>query len=83
MQSGRERLKDWIDRSKCDQNNAAKILGITPAYLSQLLSGVRSPGLANAIKFEQITGISAESWLLSSVSEPELVSPGDASQPKE
>jgi transcriptional regulator with XRE-family HTH domain len=69
MKSGRERLKDWIDRSRCSQNEAAEILGITAPYLSQLLSGVRTPGLANAIKFEQITGIAAGSWLLTDVSQ--------------
>lgn len=78
MQSGRDRLKDWIERSRCQQQQAAEILGITPAYLSQILSGVRTPGLANAVKFEHITGIAAESWLLTELSQTEAVVSGDA-----
>lgn len=53
------------------------MLGITPAYLSQLLNGVRLPGLANAIKFEHITGIAAESWLLTEISAADVAVAAD------
>lgn len=78
MQSGRERLRAWIDRSKVNQREAAVILGMDPVMLSQTLNGVRKPGLATAIKIEQVTGISVESWLLNPVSatdEPEPAAP--------
>lgn len=69
MQHGRERLREWLDRSKFNQQEAAEILQIHPVYLSQILNGLRSPGLANAIKIEDLTGISVRSWALSDVSE--------------
>jgi transcriptional regulator with XRE-family HTH domain len=68
MLSGRERLKDWIDRSKLNQREASEILDCHEVVLSQWLSGVRIPGLANALKIEQVSGISAESWLLTGLS---------------
>lgn len=69
MQSGRARLREWIKRSECNQLQAAEILGFTPVFVSQILSGIRKPGLTNAIKIEQVTGISVESWVLTDVSE--------------
>jgi len=68
MQSGRERLRDWITRSKVKDYEAADILGVNNVVLSQWLSGSRKPGLDNAVKIEQVTGVSVESWLLSPLS---------------
>jgi len=68
MQSGRKRLRAWIDRSKMNQNEAAEVLSIHPVMLSQILSGDRKPGLGTAVNIEQITGVSVESWVLSKVS---------------
>ena len=76
MTSGRARLADWIRRSGCTQTKAAEILGITTAYLSQLLSGVRTPGLTNAIKIEDITGIAVRSWELNPLSESDVATVG-------
>lgn len=73
MQSGRERLREWIDRSKTNQKQAAEILGIGEVFISQILNGERLPGLANAVKIEQVTGISVESWLLTEISPLEAV----------
>lgn len=60
---GRERLRDWIDRTKATQREAARILGLDHTFLNQILSGRRTPALANAIKIERVTGIAAEAWL--------------------
>lgn len=68
MQSGRQRLRKWIERSKVNQNEAAEILSVHPVVLSQWLSGARKPGLESAIMIARVTGISVESWLLTSVS---------------
>lgn len=68
MQSGRTRLRDWIDRSKVNQNQAAEILGITPVFLSQILNGHREPGLATALRIEDVTGIAVRSWQINTVS---------------
>ena len=67
MHTGRERLRAWIDRSKVNQKEAAEILQINEVVLSQWLSGSRTPGLANALHIESVTGVSAASWLLSPV----------------
>lgn len=69
MTSGRERLRDWIGRSKVNQRQAAEILGVHPVVLCQWLSGERTPGLSNALLIEHVTGIAVESWVLSPISE--------------
>jgi DNA-binding XRE family transcriptional regulator len=68
MKSGPDRLREWIERSKCNQTEAAKLLGFTKVFLSQILNGVRTPGLANAINIQRVTGISVESWAVTDVS---------------
>jgi transcriptional regulator with XRE-family HTH domain len=82
MQTGRERLRAWIERSKLNQVQAAEILSINYVMLSQMLTGVRSPGLSTAIKIEDITGISVRSWGLSRVSKDETAEPAMAGKPK-
>jgi plasmid maintenance system antidote protein VapI len=71
MKSGRERLRAWIERSKVNQTEAAVILSMNAVHLSQILNGQRGPGLATAVNIERVTGISVESWLLTSVSDDE------------
>ena len=66
---GRERLRDWMDRSKLNQTETSRLLGFDPVFLSQILTGKRRPGLDNAIAIERVTGISVESWTLTDVSE--------------
>lgn len=69
MQSGRERLREWIERSKMNQTAAAELLSIHPVMLSQILNGARNPGLPTAVAIEDVTGIPVRSWTLSRVSE--------------
>jgi transcriptional regulator with XRE-family HTH domain len=59
-----------MDRRMVNQRETAELLGITEAYLSQLLNNKRQPGLDNAIKIERLTGIPVEAWTLSDVSKP-------------
>lgn len=61
--SARERLAEWIERGKINQVEAARLIGIDKTQLSQILSGKRTPGLANAIKIEQATGIQPADWM--------------------
>jgi transcriptional regulator with XRE-family HTH domain len=68
MQAAREQLRAWLRRSKMKQKELARLLSVSEVYVSQLLKGIRSPGLANAFLIERHTGISAEAWLLSEVS---------------
>lgn len=62
-QGGRDRLAQWIERSKLNQLEAARLIGIDPTQLSQILTGKRRPGLDNAVKIEQATGIVVEAWV--------------------
>ena len=62
MQSGRERLTEYRKRSKMNQRTLARLIGITEAYLSQVLSGKRFPGRENALLIERLTGVPVESW---------------------
>jgi transcriptional regulator with XRE-family HTH domain len=82
MESGRNRLRDWIWRSRVNQTKAAEILGVNQVVLSQWLNGVRIPGLENAVKIERITGISVESWLLTDVSKADEPVGASASKSK-
>ena len=66
--SGRERLRDWVERSKLNQREAAELLGVHPVVLNQWLSGQRTPDLDNAHLIEDVTGIATESWRLTDVS---------------
>jgi plasmid maintenance system antidote protein VapI len=69
MLDGAERLRDWVHRSRCSKGEAAQMLGIGQVYLSQLLHRKRKPGLETAVRIEQVTGISVESWVLTTVSD--------------
>lgn len=62
MQSGRERLAAYRDRSRLKQTELATLLGMTDSYLSQVLSGRRRPGLDTALRIEEQTGVPVESW---------------------
>ena len=65
--NGRERLRQYLDRARLKHYELAEQLGITDSYLSQLLSGRRSPGRTNALKIEDVTGVPVRSWQDSSV----------------
>lgn len=58
-----------------NQRQAAALLGVDPVVLSQWLNSVRTPGLANAVNIEQVTGVSVESWLLTEISSAEHSAP--------
>lgn len=63
MPTAREALRGWIDR-RCDSDReASRLLRMHFTHLSQILSGRRNPGLANAIRIEDVTGIPARAWM--------------------
>jgi transcriptional regulator with XRE-family HTH domain len=70
MQSARERLRQWIERSKLSQREAAELLGFDQTYLSQILNGKRNPGLDNAVKIEERTGVTVKAWASNDLSGP-------------
>lgn len=63
MQSGFEQLRDWVRRRGFSQLEAAIYLGWDEASFSKLVNGLRTPGLANAVKIEELTGIPAKAWV--------------------
>lgn len=66
--SGREQLRAWLVRSAMQDKELAQLLGISRAYLSQLLSGVRRPGLDIAESINTLTGVPMASWADKSLS---------------
>lgn len=58
-----ERLAQWIERSKLNQAEAARIIGMDPTQLSHILLRRRRPGLDNAVKIEKATGIQPDAWV--------------------
>lgn len=62
MQSGPEQLKAWMERAKKNQAETAAHLGMDFTYVSQIVNGVRTPGLRNALIIERNTGIPVEAW---------------------
>lgn len=60
---GRVRLRQWIDRSKLNQLEAAEVMGFDKTALNHILTGKRTPGLQNALKIERATGIPVEAWV--------------------
>lgn len=69
---GRKLLRAWIDRSNFEnQEKAAKALGYTAGFLSQLLTGERKPSLEVALDLWEKTGVPVTSWVLSRVSKTE------------
>jgi transcriptional regulator with XRE-family HTH domain len=63
MKNGPEQFKDWMHRRRFMQKEAAAYFGWHETYISQLLSGARTPGLDNAVQIERQTGIPVEAWM--------------------
>ena len=68
QKSGAERLEEYRLKHGYKQYELADLIDVHEAYLSQLLDGKRRPGLPTSMRIERVTGIPAESWLLTGVS---------------
>lgn len=51
-----------MKRSRINQREAARIIGVHYTFLNQILAGRRTPGLANAVTIERETGIPVAAW---------------------
>lgn len=69
MREGGEQLRDWQERRGFNQRETADYLGLNEVHYSQILNGLRQPGLANAVRIELLTGIPVRSWALSELSD--------------
>ncbi|MPZ20119.1 MAG: helix-turn-helix domain-containing protein [Luteitalea sp.] len=78
MHSGPEQFKDWLRRRGFNQADAARYLEYDQPFISQLLSGARSPGLKNAIHLERLTGIPVEAWTANDLDESAVTMPRDS-----
>ena len=58
----RSDLRAWKRRVRLPQKDIAARLGISEAYLSQILHGVRVPGFALMVRIENMTGIPLRAW---------------------
>jgi transcriptional regulator with XRE-family HTH domain len=58
-------LRDFLAITKTKQSDLAKRLGVSVAYMSELVNGSKSPGYELAFRIEDATGgaVSARSWL--------------------
>lgn len=63
MASGREDLAAWLSRTCMSHKALATRLRISEPYMSQLLSGRRTPGLELATDIMVLTGVPAVSWV--------------------
>lgn len=63
MTTGADQLRDWMKRRGFSLAEAADFFGWDQTFISKLINGRRSPGLANAHIIEAKTGIPTQAWL--------------------
>lgn len=69
----------WKQRTCRPQQEIARALEISDAYLSQILHGVRLPSLKVMLRIESLTGIPLRSW----VESPVNITPTTGERPKQ
>ncbi len=57
-----DELRAWMERSGRSYEDVADTLGISTSYISNLLTGGRTPSLALATRIAHLTGIQPTSW---------------------
>lgn len=62
MVHGSLQLDAWLKRSKLNQRQGAKRLGMHWTTLNKLVLGIRFPSRLTAIRLEQETGIPVGAW---------------------
>lgn len=62
MTQGPTLLREWLRRSNMNQKELAPQLGITEAFLSQLLTRKRRAKLEILMQIEYITGVPVSAW---------------------
>lgn len=63
--TGVERLRQYRDRHGYKAYELAELLGLAEAHLSQIFHEKRVPGLATAVRIEDLTGIPVRAWVAS------------------
>lgn len=80
--NGRQRLREWLDRARLNQQEFAKMIEMDPSTLTKILLGSRRPTLNAAVQIADITGIPVDAWASISVdlSAKQLVAAGRKSK---
>lgn len=55
-------LVSFLKSREITQKDFAEQIGVTPGYLSALLSGKKTPSLTVAVQIEQVTGGDVPAW---------------------
>ena len=64
MPKGRHLLNAWRERSKLTQTELAEALKVSNGYMSQILTGKRTPtNLPFLMRIEALTGVPPSSWV--------------------
>ena len=58
-----DRLRAWMKRAGWDQGRVADYLEVSPAQVSHLVCGTRSPSLALAARIQRMANIPATDWV--------------------
>lgn len=56
-------LRNIVENSGLRQKVWAEQLGVSQAYLSELMSGAKRPSLELAVRIEEATGLPVRSWV--------------------
>lgn len=70
MKPAREQFKEWMARRGFNLTQAAAYLDWDLTFLSKMVNGSRNPGVANAVKLEDATGIPVRAWVSSEPDTP-------------
>ena len=62
VNKGGKEFRELIERSGLSVRDMGEALGISPAYVSKLSTGDRTPGLALALDIERYYRIPAHHW---------------------
>jgi transcriptional regulator with XRE-family HTH domain len=81
MHNGPDQFLDWMKRRGFNQNETAEYFGWDITFISKLVRGHRTPGLANALKIERLTGIPVEAWASISLDKPDPPMGAEADNP--
>jgi transcriptional regulator with XRE-family HTH domain len=59
-----DELRAWMERTGRSYEDVADALDISTSYISNLLTGGRTPSLVLAARIQKIAGIPASSWVV-------------------
>ena len=67
MLSGREQLARWLERSRLNQRDVSRQLGLHFTVINKILTGRRLPSLQGALAIEALTGVPMQAWRATAV----------------